>query len=70
MDDLSRMNMGSVSHIEGSKKDLVKYVHMLACLGLRLENSPKGCFIVHHNAESSVELKAEQHLDQPLMDLK
>ena len=40
-DDISRMNMGSVSHIDGSKKDLVKDIHMIACLGLRMVDSPK-----------------------------
>ena len=38
---LSRITMGSVSHIDGSKKDLVKDIHMIACLGLRMVDSPK-----------------------------
>ena len=68
-DALSRMTMSSVSHVEGSKKDLVKYVHSLARLGVRLEYFPKGCFMFHHNSELSlmVEVKFKQHLDQPFM---
>ena len=71
-DALSRLKMGSVSHVEEAKKDLVKHVHRLARLGVRLEDSPSGCFMVNHNFESSlvVEVKYKQHLDQPFMDLK
>ena len=70
-DALSRMTMGSVSHVE-EEKDLVKDVHRLARLGLRLEYSPNGVSMVHHSFESSliVEVKSKQHLDQPLMELK
>ena len=59
------MTMGSVSHVEEYKKDLVKDVHRLARLGVRLEDSPSGGFMVHHNSESSlvVEVKSKQHLD-------
>ena len=69
-DALSRMTMGSVSDVEEAKKDLVKDVHRLARLGVRLEDSPYGG-MVHHNFESSlvVEVKSKQHLDQPLMEL-
>ena len=39
---------------------------------MRLEDSPDGGFMVHHNSESSlvVEVKSKQHLDQTLMELK
>ena len=53
-DVLSCMTMGSVSHVEESKKDLFKDVHRLARLGVRLEDSPNGVFMVHHNSESSL----------------
>ena len=71
-DALSRMTMGSVSLIDEAKKDLVKEVHRLARLGVRLEGSPNGGVIVHHNSKSSlvVEVKSKQHLDQTLMGLK
>ena len=35
---LSRMSMGSVSHVEKEKKELVKDVHRFARLGERLED--------------------------------
>ena len=49
-DALSCMTMGSVSHVEEAKKDLVKDVHRLARFGVRLEDSPYGG-MVHHNFE-------------------
>ena len=50
----------------------MKDVHRLTWLGVWLEDSPKGGFIVHHNSESSlvVEVKSKQHLDSLLMELK
>ena len=60
-DALSCMTMVSVSHVEESKKKLVKDAHMLAQLGVRFEDSPNGGFMVHHNSESSlvVEVKSK-----------
>ena len=49
-DTLSRTNMGSVSHVEEEKKELVKEVHRLDPLGVRLEYSTNGGFMVHHNS--------------------
>ena len=71
-DALSRITMGSVSHIDEAKRDLTKEVHRLARLGVRLECSPNGGAIVHHNSKSSlmVEVKSKQHLDKSLMELK
>ena len=71
-DALSQMSMGSVSHVDDGKKDLVKDVHKLDLLGVRLEDSPEEGFMVHHNSESSlvVEVKSKQHLDLLLMELK
>ena len=72
VDALSRMTMGSISHIEEDKKDLVRDVQMLDRLGVRLEDSPNGGFMVHHNSGSSlvVEVNSKKHLDQTLMMLK
>lgn len=69
---LSRMTMGSVSHVEESKKDLVKDVHRLASLGVRLKDSSNSGFMVHHKSESYLlfEVIYKQHLDQPLVELK
>ena len=48
-DAMNRIAMGSVSHVEKGKNELVKYVHRLARLCVRLEDSLKGGFMVHHN---------------------
>ena len=71
-DALSRTTTGSVSHIDEAKKDLVKDVHRLVRLGVRLEIFLNGGFMVHYNSESSliVELMSKQHLDKSLMELK
>ena len=72
VDALSRMMMGSVCHIDEVKKDLMKYVHRFARLGVRLEYSLNGRLKVHHNSESSlvVEVKSKQYLDKSLMEFK
>ena len=71
-DSLSRMTMGSVSHLIEAKKDLARDVDKLARLGVRLESSPDGGVIVHRNSMSSlvVEVKSKQHHDLDLMELK
>ena len=71
-DSLSRMTMYSVSHVEEEKKELVKDVHRFARLGVLLEDSPNGGFIVRYNSNSSlvVDVKYRQHLDPLLMELK
>ena len=53
-DALSRMTMGSVSQIDEAKKDLVKDIHRLARLGVRLEDYLNGGFMLYHNFESSL----------------
>ena len=47
-------------------------MHILARLGVRLENSQKWGFMVHHNSKSSlvVKVKPKQHLDPKLMEFK
>ena len=64
--------MGSISHIYEAKKDLVNDIHRLARLGVRLEDSSNGGFIVHNNFKLSlvVEVKSKQHLDKSLMEFK
>ena len=52
-DTLSRMTMDTVSHVPNDNKELVKDIHRLARLGVWLECSPKGGFMVHHNSELS-----------------
>ena len=64
--------MGSVSHVEVDKRNLVKDVHRLACLDVRLEDFPNGVVVVHHNSKSSVVVvvKSKKQLDPLLIDLK
>ena len=64
--------MGSIAHVEDGKKELVKDVHRLAKLGVRLYDSTSGCVSVRPSFESSlvVEVKKGQHLDPVLMELK
>ena len=71
-DALSRMSMGSTTHVEDEKKELVKEVHRLARLGVRLVDSTSGGVSVHPSSESSVivEVKKGQHLDAVLMEMK
>ena len=51
-DALIRVSMGSMTHVVDDKKELVNEVHWLSRLGVRLEDSPKGSFMVRHNIES------------------
>ena len=64
VDALSCMTMSSVSHVDEAKKYQVKDVHRFPRLGVRLEDSPNGGFMVHHNSESSlvVEVKSKNIL--------
>ena len=64
--------MSSVTNVVHDKKELVKDVHRLACLGVPLEDSPKSGLVVRHNCESSlvVGVKSKQNLDPLLMELK
>ena len=45
--------MGSVSHTDDEKKELVKEVHQLGRLGVRLVDTPKRDVSVHSIYESS-----------------
>jgi len=36
VDSFSRLSMGSIAHVKDDKKELVKEVHQLARLGVRL----------------------------------
>ena len=69
---LSRLSMGSVAHVEKERKELVKYVHSLARLGVHLMSISDSGVIVKNKAESSlvVEVKEKQDSDQILLELK
>ena len=64
--------MGSVFHLEESKRNIVKYVHRLACSGVRIKDSLNGGMVIHHNSESSLvfEVNSNQHLEPLLMESK
>ena len=51
VDSLIRMTKGSVSHIDESNKYLVRDVHTLSRLSLRVEDSPNSGFMVYRNFE-------------------
>ena len=67
---LKNYDMGVLYHLD--KYNVVKDVHRLARLGVRIEDSRIGCVVVRHNSESSLvfELKSKKHFDQALMELK
>ena len=69
---LSRVSMGSVSHVDNSKKDIVKEVHRFSYFGVLLEESSKDGFMVIHNSKSSlvIDLKFKKHLDPFLIEFK
>ena len=50
-DSLSRMSMGSTTHIEDEKKELAKDVHRLARLGVQLNDSTSGGVSVYPSSE-------------------
>ncbi|WMV09771.1 hypothetical protein MTR67_003156 [Solanum verrucosum] len=62
---LSRLSMGSVSHVKEDKKELVHDVHRLTRLCVRFVDS-------HNGSESSFvsDVKAKQSLDPILVELK
>ena len=51
-DALSRLSMGSMSHIDEEKNELVIEVQQLASLGVRLEAATSGGILVHSSSES------------------
>src|SRR5687767_907514 len=71
-DALSRVSMGSVAHVNDDKKELVKEVHRLARLGVRLLGVMEGSTLVQNGSESSLvaDVKSKQDLDSSLVELK
>ena len=71
-DALSRLSMGSVVHFEDCKNELVRDVHRLAQLGVRLVDCNKGGVVVHNDSKLSFvsDVKAKQGLDPTLVELK
>lgn len=50
VDDLRKLFIGSVSHVEENKKDIVKCVHRYLCLGVYLMNFNSGDVIVQNGS--------------------
>ena len=71
-DALSRLFMGSVSHINEKILELVKDVHRLDHLGVRLMNISDNGVTVQSGAKSSLveEVKEKQDNDPILLELK
>ncbi|WMV56466.1 hypothetical protein MTR67_049851 [Solanum verrucosum] len=71
-DALNRLSIGSVAHIEEERKELVKDVHRLAHLGVRIMSISDSGVTVRNWAESSfvVEVKEKQDSDLILLELK
>ncbi|KAH0784113.1 hypothetical protein KY290_003711 [Solanum tuberosum] len=71
-DALSRLSMGSITHVEEGKRELAKDLHRLARLGVRLSDSAEGGIAVTSRAESSLvsEVKEKQDRDPILLELK
>ena len=71
-DVLSRLSMGSVAHVEEERKELVKDVYKLACLGVRLMRISASDVIVQNGAKSSivVEVKESKTMIQSFLNLR
>nr|XP_009758075.1 PREDICTED: uncharacterized protein LOC104210804 [Nicotiana sylvestris] len=53
-DALSRRSMGSLAHVEADKRTMMKEVHRLTNLGVRLLDSENGGIVLQNRAESSL----------------
>ena len=71
-DALSRLFMGSIAHVEEKRKNLVKDVHRLARLGVRLMSISDNGVVVQNGAKSSlvVEVREKQESDPIFLKLK
>ena len=72
VDAISRLSMGSVAYVEEKRKELVKDVHRLACLGVCLMSISDSGVTVQNGEESSlvVEVKENQDTAPILLGLK
>ena len=50
-DGLSRLSMGSVSHVQEAKKNLVNNANRFAHLGVRIEAYPNGGVVGYYNSK-------------------
>ena len=71
-DDLSRLYMGNVTHVEEERKKLVNDVHRLTRFGVRLMIISDNGVTIQNREESSlvVKLKEKKESDPILFELK
>ena len=71
-DTLSKISMGSIAHVEDSKKKLAQEVHQFSRLGVRLLDSAEGSVWAQSSSESSLvsKVKEKQDRDPNLVKLK
>ena len=71
-DALSRLSVGITTHVDDGKKELVKDIHLLASLRVRLMCPTSGGVLIHLSSKSSLlaEVKKGKHVDPMLMELK
>ena len=50
VNDLSRISMGIVDHVQDEKKELVRDMHRSDRLGVQSVDSSKGGFMVYHSS--------------------
>nr|XP_009777849.1 PREDICTED: uncharacterized protein K02A2.6-like [Nicotiana sylvestris] len=72
VDTLSRCSMGSLAHVKADNRTMIKEVHLLAYLGVRLLDSENGGIVLQNRAKSSLvaEVKEKQFGDPYLLQLK
>ena len=54
VDALNWLSIGRTAHVKEEKRDILKDVHRLACLGIRLMDFTKGGIVVTNKLESSI----------------
>ena len=72
-DALNRLSMGSISHIEDSKKKMAQEIHHLSRLGVRFFDSSEGGVCVQSSTKLSLVSevkKKKQDRDPSLIKLK
>ena len=69
---LGKLSMDSVAHVREERNELVKDVHRLAHLGVRLMSISDNGVTIQNGEESSlvVEVKEKQESDSILLELK
>lgn len=59
-DAFSRVSLGSMAHVKNGNKELVKELHHLPCLGVRLNNLSNGGVLVPNGVKSSLMEKVKE----------